>query len=193
MTIQVEARAAAVKRRLKKLTEAVGDTRPVLGEIGEELRESTMARFIRGETPTGRPWKRSKAAKKGKRKTLVRTGILRDSIQDRVTQGGELHVGTDVYYAALHQQGGVADAEYKQRRRAKSTQSVFRQAVSIASLTSLDQLAAGATRRNFRVSQRRRAKARRVRLPKRQFLGISAANRRSIAALIERHLEAAVG
>ena len=191
MTIQVEARAGAAKRRLKKLLEAVGDTRPVLGEIGEELRESTKARFIRGETPTGRPWKRSKAAKKGKRKTLVRTGILRDSIQDRVTQSGELHVGTDVYYAALHQQGGVADAEFKQRRQAKSSQSVFRQAVSAASLSSLDQLAASATRRNFRVEKRR--KARRVRLPKRQFLGISAANRRSIAALIERHLEAAAG
>ena len=191
MTIQVEARAAAVKRRLKKLAAAVGDMRPVLGEIGAELRESTKARFIRGETPTGRPWKRSKAAKKGKRKTLVSTGILRDSIRYRVTQGGELHVGTDVYYGAMHQGGGISDAEYKQRRKAKSAQSVFRQAVSAASLTSLDQLAAGATRRNFRVRKRR--KARRVRLPKRQFLGISSANRRSIAALIERHLEAAVG
>ena len=187
MTIEVEARAAAVKKRLAQLIGAVGDIRPVMGEIGDHLRESTMARFVRGETPTGRPWKRSKAAKKGKRKTLVRTGILRDSIQSRVTLGGELHVGTDVYYAALHQQGGLADAEYKQRRSAKSTKAVFRQAVAVASLSSLDQLAASATRRNFRVRKRR--KARRVRLPKRQFLGISSADRRQLTDLLERHLE----
>ena len=79
------------------------------------LRKSTVARFYSQTSPTGRRWKPSKAARKKRRLTLVRTGDLRESIRV-VLSRGKIEVGTDIWYAsASTRSGGPIDAEYKRK------------------------------------------------------------------------------
>ena len=55
--VEVEARAAAMLKRLKKLQGRIEDTGPILEEIGDVLRKSTVSRFYAQTSPTGRRWK----------------------------------------------------------------------------------------------------------------------------------------
>ena len=93
MAIEVKANAAAVKKALKRLVDQISDPDPVLEEIGDRLVDSTKIRFLRQVSPTGRPWKRSKLARKERRKTLIRSKWLLESIKSIVSDG-ELQQGT---------------------------------------------------------------------------------------------------
>ena len=93
---------------------------PILEEVGGVLRKTTISRFYAQTSPTGRRWKPSKAAKKKRRQTLVRTGALRDSFRV-VESGGKVEVGTDIWYARIHQKGGPIDAEYKRKSGKRSS------------------------------------------------------------------------
>ena len=114
--VEVEARMAAVLRRLEKVQKAVKDPDPILDDIGDVLRKGMISRFYSQVSPTGKRWKPSKAARRARRRTLVDTAALRDRLE--VTgQDGKLFVGTDVWYGRLHQEGGKIDATYRPKRR----------------------------------------------------------------------------
>ena len=172
--VEVEARAAAMIKRLKKLEGAVEDPKPILQDIGDTLRKTTISRFYSQTSPTGRRWKPSKAARKKKRLTLVRTGTLRDSIRV-VVSGGKAEIGTDVWYARIAQQGGKIDAKY---RRKGSRTGAFRLGSLTPNATSAAKLAKSALRRQ------RRQKDRNVKLPARRFLGVSKRDRKRTTKIL---------
>ena len=85
------------------------------------LRKSaTFSASRRSRASTRRPARQAaggsgRRRRSGKRRlTLVRTGDLRESIRV-VLSGGNVEVGTDIYYARIHQRGGPIDAEYKRK------------------------------------------------------------------------------
>lgn len=84
------------------------DTTNMLRVVGEVLHDDVLDRFAKGEAPDGSKWEESERAKAlGGGKTLVDSGILRDSFSPQVT-GDELLYGTAMPYAAVHQFGGEA-------------------------------------------------------------------------------------
>ena len=185
--VTVEPRAAAMIKRLKKLQSKIEDTGPILEEIGDVLRKSTISRFYSQTSPTGRRWKRSKAAARrvrGRRLTLVRTGDLRDSFRV-VLSRGRVEVGTDIYYARIHQQGGPIDAEYKRKSGKTASLKLPRLGSLKPGASSAAKLAQSALR------SQRRQKARNLRLPARKFLGVSKRDRkRTTQILIDKLSEA---
>ena len=116
----------------------------------------------------------------------MRTGDLRESF--RVVQSaGKIEVGTDIYYARIHQQGGPIDAEYKTRGKAGISATFKLPTLSHLKpgASSAAKLAQSAFRR-----QRRKA-ARKVKLPARKFLGVSKRDRkRTTKILIDKLSEA---
>lgn len=95
------------------LTRAVnGDpmvaSQKLMEAIGQAMKGQTIRRFKQGVDPDGQAWAPSSRAggmKKGK--TLVDTGRLRDSISFSATPT-EVHVGSNVVYAHIHQLAGDA-------------------------------------------------------------------------------------
>ena len=184
--VTVEPRMAATIKRLKKLQGRIEDTGPILEEIGDVLRKTTISRFYAQTSPTGRRWKRSKAAKKKRRLTLVKTGDLRDSFRV-VMSRGRVEVGTDIWYARIHQQGGPIDAEYK--RKSGKTGSL--KLPSLGNLKPGASSAAKLAQSAFR--RQRRQKARQVKLPARKFLGVSKRDRKRTTQILIDKLSEAVG
>jgi phage virion morphogenesis protein len=84
---------------------------PLLDSIGQGLEASVRERFAEtNEAPDGTPWQPSiRAALEGGR-TLVQSGNLSDSITHAVA-GDAVAVGTNVLYAAVHQQGMRIEAK----------------------------------------------------------------------------------
>ena len=180
----IEPRAAAAQKRLKKLAATIEDSDPILEQIGDRLRKNTVQRFHKGVSPTGRPWKRSKASRKRGGRTLVRTGRLRDSIR-AVVNRGQLQVGTDVWYAIIAQQGGQIDAQYK----FKPTRGGGGGLRGLGDLPNLPSLIRKTRRAAFKSARPR--KARNVRLPARRFLGVSKKDRADMTKIIKAALEEA--
>ena len=84
----------------------------LLDEIGETVKTQTMRRFENETAPDGSRWPQSLRAKLEGGQTLTDTGRLRDSITYAVAMDkGSVEVGTNVVYAAIHQEGGVITAK----------------------------------------------------------------------------------
>jgi phage virion morphogenesis protein len=96
---QAEAVLAELLRRGESL-------RPLMTDIGEYLRSSTLLRFEREVSPTGVPWL---ATHRGE-SILKDTGRLRQSIT-YVAGDDQVEVGTNVIYAATHQFGATIHAK----------------------------------------------------------------------------------
>ena len=188
--VTIEPRAATLIKKLKKLEGAIEDPAPILEEVGDVLRKSTVSRFYSQTSPTGRRWKPSKVAKRKRRLTLVRTGDLRDSFEV-VASAGKVGIGTDIYYARIHQQGGPIDAEYKTKSKAGVTASFRLPSLSrlTPSASSAARLTKAALRRG---SVRKRQKARRVKLPARKFLGVSKRDRQRTTKILTDKLREAL-
>ena len=187
--VEVEAKAAVMLRRLKKLQGQIEDPAPMLESVGDVLAKETVQRFWKSESPTGRRWKPSKLARRERRRTLVRTGDLRDSFVVRVRRG-RLELGTDIFYARILQQGGPIDAEYK-RRSGRTTQPKLPSLPSFqAGLSSPERIAQQLAR--TRAIRKRQLPARRVRLPARRFLGVSKRDRKRTLAIMLKAMEEAV-
>ncbi len=114
---------------LRGLVERASDMRPVLLEIGEDMTESTKARFPAATAPDGTPWapnspvtlanysalfargkdgaltKRS-AQKLGAKKPLKgETGALASTINYQVQDAQSVSIGSPMVYASTHQYG----------------------------------------------------------------------------------------
>ena len=93
---------------------------------------------------------------------------------------GRVGVGTDIYYARIHQQGGPIDAEYKTRGKAGVAAGF-----NLRSLTSLRPGASSAVKlAQSALRRQRRRKARKVRLPARKFLGVSKRDRKRTTQIL---------
>ena len=203
--VEIEPKMAAALKRLKKLQGRIEDPAPILQEVGEMLRKTTVSRFYSKTSPTGRKWKRTKRRRHALRdgrvqrgSTLVLTGDLRDSIR-AVVSGGNVEVGTDIWYGRLHQEGGRLDARNRVRARYRSGGGgrFTVNPKNIARLTRLaqnpDAAAAEAARKTLALlgGKSRARKQRRVRIPPRRFLGVSKRDRkRTTKILIDKLSEA---
>lgn len=126
-----------VLARLAEISRRIGDMSPAMLAIGEALTESTKQRFDTSTAPDGSKWKANAEGtvlsvlnkisgaytKKGKisakgtkvaigKKPLVETGILQDTIQYQLLNGGNgVEIGTNRFAgewdggAAVHQWG----------------------------------------------------------------------------------------
>lgn len=94
-------------RRLEAFLERAGDLDAVLDEIGGHLVQSVQERFESGTGPDGERWKPSIRALAQGGQTLVDSGRLRDSVTHKV-EPGRVVVGSNLIYAAIHQEGGRA-------------------------------------------------------------------------------------
>ena len=184
--IQVRAAATAVRRSLHRLIDEVDDVEPLLGDMGAILVRTTKSRFYKQVTPTGRPWKKSKLARKQRRKTLILSERLLRSVE-ALTANRELQIGSDVRYAGAHQKG----AWIRPGPRARS-----RTSTGIALSVDLRIRSTGQGRVRLRARQRRyyaardQNKARSFRIDRRPFVGVSKSDRAALRELLKRRAEA---
>ena len=105
---------------LRRLEQMGVNLRPVLGAIGNAMRESSVLRFRDSTAPDGGRWKPLSPVtvalrRKGSSSPLLDTGRLRNSLTFAV---GSRHVdiGTNVIYAGTHQFGARKGAYGKTKR-----------------------------------------------------------------------------
>ena len=104
-------------------------SRSFLGEVGQIISTSIQTNFevggrysMKGGVAVGgtQRWDISRRAEREGGMTLVDTSLLRQSVQARILGNGQLRVGTNLAYAAIHQFGGtvtIADRTKKKRKR----------------------------------------------------------------------------
>lgn len=117
--IRVELDNATVLDALQRLGDRVQNLRPALMEIGEELAESTRARFAAGKGPDGTAWAANEQstidiyngmfASPGTKKPLVgETRRLSDEISWQLTTDNQaVEIGSPLPYANMQQFGGT--------------------------------------------------------------------------------------
>lgn len=108
-----------VRDVLSRVDRAARRTAPLFGRITNRMRNDTIRNFREGGW-YGRAWPRSRRAAGMKRgKTLMRSGLLRNSIHAESGEGWA-RIGTSVPYAAIHQLGGTIPARVIRPRHAKA-------------------------------------------------------------------------
>ena len=173
--VTVEPRAAAMLKKLKKLTGQIENPAPILDALGDLFRKTTTSVASTAQTsPTGKRWKRSKASRSasGARPSSARaTCAIRSA---RCMSAGKVEIGTDIFYGRIHQTGGKIDATYKAKGGARGSAGLnLRPGASSAV-----KLAQSALRRQ------RQRKLRNVRLPARKFLGVSKRDRKRTTQIL---------
>ena len=135
---------------INKIAAAVGDTDPLLRNMGEYLIRSHYIRFNEQTAPDGTKWQALsprylKQKRKNKDKILTLDGYLKNTLRYLV-QAGQLLFGSNRPYAAIQHFGGdikkparAAEVFFKQNKNGsvgtqfvKKKQSNFAQAVNIA-------------------------------------------------------------
>jgi phage gpG-like protein len=102
--IQIKKNQDTVSRLLQDLTGRLQDLTPVMRDIGEILVEHIQENFREGTAPDGTRWKPSVRAMKEGGKTLIDTGVLRNSFHARPDRRS-VRIGTPDVRAAVHQFG----------------------------------------------------------------------------------------
>ncbi|MCM0018507.1 MAG: phage virion morphogenesis protein [Tagaea sp.] len=93
--------------KLDRLRRRLDDMIPVHDTIGDSLVASTLDRFERGVDPKGAAWAPSLRVLEGGGQTLIDRGHLRQSVHHRAERD-RVTVGSNSFYAAIHQFGGKA-------------------------------------------------------------------------------------
>ncbi len=103
--IRINVDVSAIQTRLDEIRKRLGNTRPLMREIGDIMVASTIENFEKG----GRPkWVPSHAAEERQGKTLIKKGFnagLEGSIHKAYGDNYAI-AGTNKRYAAIHQFGG---------------------------------------------------------------------------------------
>lgn len=155
MSIRLEGDVQKLKRKLQYLSSL--DRKGINATIAEAVRSSTRQRFKRQTSPEGKRWQPSIRAQEEGGVTLSDSGRLKNSIRAKSDASGAA-VGTNVIYASTHQLGAQG-----RTIRAKTAKGLV-----------------------FRVGGRWvRAKAVRVTIPARSFLGLSEDDMEEIKATME--------
>lgn len=95
-------------RIMRQVERVGGDTETMFADMGEYTLQVLEDRFYHQVDPEGRPWtplQESSRARKRNAKILTESGRLRRSYIYRASTG-QLLVGSNVIYAAIHQFGG---------------------------------------------------------------------------------------
>jgi phage virion morphogenesis protein len=117
MQFRMDIKDRGVLDHLDRLAERGTRLRPVLLDLGEEVRRITEQNFA----AEGRPkaWKQSSRARREGGQTLTKTARLRRSITVEADDRS-VRIGTNVVYAAIHQFGGRTPARIIRPVRAKA-------------------------------------------------------------------------
>lgn len=100
-----------IGRAMSSLAAFPGDLKTeVLAPVGQELETTTVERFDTNLSPDGEAWEVSLRAEITGGKTLVDTGILRDSIHF-VVEDSAVEIGSADIRAAIHNFGGIIHAK----------------------------------------------------------------------------------
>ena len=179
--IRIALDAAEVFAALK-LTDAAADDKPeLLSRIGAYLVTSTQRRFERETGPHGQPWQRLSprtaerrigSRERGYSNILRVSGRLRQSIVSQVV-ADEVHVGTNVKYAAIHQLGGEIEMQERQQtiyqhydKRTDTFDPKFR------------------TKKRSNFARDVTVKAHTITMPARPYLGIDDADRAEVTEIV---------
>lgn len=157
---------------------------PALDAIGAAMVTSTQVRFERETGPDGQKWRPSKRAQKQGGQTLQDSRRLFQSITHRAT-AGEVEIGTNVIYAAIHQFGGtIQRAAYSKqvRHRTDAKGNLLRTNLQGKGLVFAKDAHKRALARWFEVG------AHGINMPARPFLGFDASDRQEALAIIADHL-----
>ena len=171
----------AVLAAINEAAEAMGNPELMLREMGEYLIQRTEDRFTSQTAPDGTPWQAlspryQRSKKKNRDKILTFNGYLGKQFAYQIN-GGELRVGTNRVYAAIHQFGGEFQRQARQgtvyfkqskkgevgRRFVKKTESNFAQDVNIGAYT--------------------------IRIPSRPFLGTSEADDYALVQIALKYIQ----
>lgn len=98
------------QRTMVELLDRTGDLEPLMSRIGAYGEESTVHRFETQKSPDGDPWEPSHRAKATGGQTLVDSGRLRQSLTWSAGRA-EAEWGTNLIYAAVHQDGATISAK----------------------------------------------------------------------------------
>ena len=161
---------ARIKRHIEALNNK-GSQERLLNLIGVEVESQTRRRISEEKTaPDGSAWdawsERYAKKKSGNNSLLDASGQLLKSITYQI-KGNQLHVGSNVPYAAMHQDG-------------------FNDAVKINAHTRLITQAFGRALKHP-VYQSVKAHTRNMFMPQREFLGLSSDNKQNLFNIIVKH------
>ncbi len=123
--IEIEVDDSEIGQALDRLLAKTGNLAPAMKNIGEYLQRSTWERFFAQKDPAGHPWaplKPSTLLRKTGSHILIEKGErggLLGSIHYEASPG-EVLVGTNVKYAAIHQFGGKTRPHEIRPRRKKA-------------------------------------------------------------------------
>jgi phage virion morphogenesis protein len=159
---------ASIEARLHQVSERLKNRKALMQQIGMQLESSTEDNFKGGHDPYGVPWPKSLRAKMTGGKTLMDTRRLAGSIGS-VASNTSVEVGTNVVYAARHNQGSRGEEKVARHRRVLTT--VF--GIKLTEPKTVDV----------------KAFTRKAKTPKRQFLGVGKHDEGDILALIENYLD----
>jgi len=103
------------KEAMDRASSGISDTQGLMSKIGVAMKGQTVRRFQKGVSPEGEAWaevkhpRRDSSGKprKGKARPLIDTGRLRNSISFSASPF-DVHVGSNLIYARIHQMGGKA-------------------------------------------------------------------------------------
>lgn len=91
-----------LRKYLDKLQQV--DTSEISSVLAEQTRTAVELRFRQSKDPEGNKWQPSKRVQAEGGQTLIRTSMLKNSLQSKATAEG-FAVGTNLKYAATHQKG----------------------------------------------------------------------------------------
>lgn len=179
--VRINVNDEAVSRQLDVVTSIDGDAGAILEPFGAYLVTSTQRRFERETAPDGAKWpklsprtasKRINGRRRGFDNILRVTRRLEQSVS-HVISNGELHVGSNVVYAAAHQLGAQIDMPQRQ-------QTIFQN--YDPKTDTFDQKFRKKSRSNF--ARDVTVKAHTVSIPARPFLGIDDADREELDHIV---------
>jgi phage virion morphogenesis protein len=182
MQLQITIDSKALDGAIEKLLDTMKDLTPVKKHIAEYLLESTRERIRSGgPAPDGAPWAPLSPAylltKKGKG-TLQETGRLIGLLRWQIDGDGNVAVGSDRDYAAIHQMGGTI------HKKARDGSARLRRVGSNVRFAKKSHKKAWGV--SFRVG------AHEIHIPARPYLGLSAADKAEVVEIAKEHLEAAL-
>lgn len=97
---------------LARVQQRIGNMRPLLKEIGEDMAASTKKRFDTTTAPDGNPWLRNSVLstllyKEGDTPLTGETGLLHSTINSDVISATAVEIGSPMQYSAMQQFGGT--------------------------------------------------------------------------------------
>lgn len=158
-----------------QLAERLGKGKGLMQAIGQSLVSSTIRRFSQQVGPDGTPWAPLSKATLKKRgpnaKALLASGRLRQSITFAATSNS-VEIGSNLIYARIQQLGGTIERE-------ENTTTIYRRSKDLAE----GRQARFVKKSKSDFATDHKVKAHSITIPARPFLGISAQDEKTVAAL----------